>query len=117
MKFGSAGARRFAKTATSAMRMITTPPTSAIRWRRKRRQTVLRERGASSAATSAPAFGASPNGADCIMRLAVLHARIEPRVTDVGEQIAEDDEERDDHHVAHQQREVELLQRGDEQPP
>ena len=46
----------------------------------------------------------------------VLHARVEPRVADVGEQVEEDDQERDQHHVAHQQREVELAQRVDEQP-
>src|SRR5665213_1010324 len=110
MKFGSAGAIRFAVSATSPISTITPAPISAILWRRKRRQTVLRE-GTTSSAVTVPGV----SGIDAAIS-GVLHARIEPGVAQIGEQVAEDDQERDQHHVAHQHREVELPERVVEEP-
>src|ERR1035437_10954153 len=110
MKLGSAGVIRLAVIATSPISTMMIPPTSAGLWRRKRRQTVLRDGATSSAAATA-----GVNGTDAAM-LRVLDARVEPRVTEVGEQVAEDHQERDQHHVAHQHGVVELTQRVVEQP-
>src|SRR5664279_5049105 len=117
MKFGSAGVMKLAKIATSANRMSTTAPTGAMRCLRKRFQTLLRLslNSASAAGCGWPWSGsvaAIRNG----FRSRVFHPWIEPRVRNVGDEIEEHDEQRGEHQIAHEQREIELLQGIDEQP-
>src|ERR1700676_274331 len=99
MKSGFAGAIRLARMAMRLIRAMTPTPTSATLWRRKRRQTVLRV-GAASSTCGTPAGGTS--GSVAATSLGVLHARIEPRVTDVGQQVTEDDQGRDHHEIHHE---------------
>src|SRR5438270_13768381 len=103
MKLGSAGLRTFAPIAMSAMKMMMTAPMSAGLWRRKRRHTVLRDGAVSSTTGTAPGV----IGNDAAISV-VLHARVEPGIAQVCDQVERDHEERREHHVAHQQREVEL---------
>src|ERR1700686_1423776 len=98
MKFGSAGAITLASAPIRPITMIPTAPASATLWRRNRRQTVLRD-GATSSSTAPAAEGVSGRLAAIS---AVLHARIEPGVAHVGEEVAEHDQRRDEQHVAHQ---------------
>src|SRR5271165_3032976 len=48
--------------------------------------------------------------------LIVLDAWIEPAVRQIREQVEQHDENRDEHQITHEQAEILLAQRGDEQP-
>src|SRR5215470_275177 len=110
---GSYGAIHFASSAARTKMSSTPAPASAKRCRenffhaRLRRDTV-----SSSGRTSG--WTTSLTTAMCVL-LVVLHARIEPAVRKIREQVEKDDEDRDDDEVAHQEREVLLEESGDEQ--